>query len=89
MVSDHAIERMIERGLEKDKQFVLVICKWFMHNQFYMTTYNSRTYQISLRGLKCIFYISPGEMHGSRFAILKTVFESSEDYEVDEKIDLK
>lgn len=89
MVSDHAVERMLERGLDKDKTFVLAICKWFMANVFYGTTYNSRTYQVSLRGLKCIFYISPGKISGSRFAILKTVFESSDDYEVDEKVDLK
>lgn len=88
-ISEHAVERMIERNLEKDKNFVLGICKWFMHNVFYKTTYNTRTYQISLRGLKCIFYISPGEVAGSRFAVLKTVFESNDDYEVDEKINLK
>ena len=87
--SEHAAERMIERKLEKDKTFVVGISKWFMQNVFYQTTYNMRSYQISLRGLKCVFYISPGEVHGKRFAILKTVFENSTDYDCDEKIVLK
>lgn len=87
--SEHACERIIERKLEKDKHFILGMSKWFMQNIFYQTTYNSRSYQLQLRGLKCIIYISPGEVCGTRFAILKTVFDSNEDYECDEKINLK
>lgn len=87
--SEHVVERIIERNLVKDKMFIIGICKWFMQNVFYSTTYTNRSYQVSIKNLKCCFAINLGAVSGSRFATLTTVFESTEDYNVDEIIKLK
>lgn len=87
--SEHVIERIIERNLTKDKDFIIGICKWFMHNVFYQTTYTNRTYQVSIKNLKCGFAINRGAISERRFVTLTTVFESTEDYDVDEIIKLK
>lgn len=86
--SEHVIERMIERGLTKDVNFVIGICKWFILNVFYQTTYRDRSYQVSIKNLKCCFKIIQ-KIDGNREAILTTVYDSTEDYDVDEVIRLK
>lgn len=87
--SRHLAERLIERGLQKEIQFIFVIAKFFMEEVFNGTTFCERTYQVDLRGLKVVFLITLGKESGRREAIVMTAFTSNDDYNCDEKIILK
>ncbi|HET8689626.1 MAG TPA: hypothetical protein VFM18_23695 [Methanosarcina sp.] len=87
--SQHVAERIVERGLEKDTDFIVGIVKWFIHNVFYKTTYCNRSYQVSIKNLKCCFLVKESHLTSKREVILTTVFESDKDYDVDEIIKLK
>lgn len=84
--SEHLAQRMVERKLEKDKDFVVGIAKYFMENVYYGVTYNERKYLISFKGLKVIIAICTN--FGRRRAVIKTVYENDQDYDCDEQINL-
>lgn len=87
--SDHFIQRVVERNLEKDKEFLIVIIARFMREVFYQTTYNVRNYRIEWRGLKVGLSIAIEPVSQRRQVNVKTAFENEIGYECDEVIQLR
>ena len=87
--SDHFIERVVERNLVKDKEYLAVIIARFMHEVFYRTTYNARSYRVEWRGLKVCLSIDLEPVSKRRQVNVKTAFENDGAYECDEVISLR
>lgn len=90
-ISDHAIQRMAERDLDKDVPFVVGACRYFINEVFDKVTYESRDYKIKFRGLVIALSIETRKINEKigRQVVLKTVFAHDTDFSVDEVITLK
>jgi hypothetical protein len=87
--SDHLCDRIIERKLEHEVDFVGAIVENFIVNVFNKTTYVDRKYCVQFKNLKVGINVSLGKHGGIRYAGVTTAFTSDVDYKCDEKIILK
>lgn len=85
----HLAQRIVERKLQKDIPFILLLAKYFMAKIFYETSYSNRVYTLNLRGLKVGIQITHGVMTQQRHAIISTAFTNTFEYACDEVINLK
>lgn len=91
-ISDHSINRIVERDLGKDIPFIFRVVRYFINEVFDNVTYTNRTYKINFRGLIVVMCISTRLIsegyEGKRCAVLKTVYTHDVDFDFDETINL-
>lgn len=86
--SNHFIERIIERQLENDKFIIKQIIDYFYENIFLQNGYTNRIYLLQLGVLRIPIQISYSTTKQMRIMIIKSVFDTDENYEFDEHIKL-
>lgn len=90
--SDHFIDRIIDRNLDNDINFISQIVEYFMTFVFYASEQNNRRYLLQLKNLKVGVVIYSKEVQAAshhRACVVKTVFDSDNEWECDETINLQ
>ena len=90
--SDHFIDRIIDRNLDADINYIRQIVEYFMIYVYYGSEQNNRRYLLQLKNLKVgvtIYSKDTRFVTQHRTCVVKTVFNSDEEWECDETLELQ
>ena len=90
--SDHFIDRIIDRNLDSDINYIRQIVEYFMTYVYYGSEQNNRRYLLQLKNLKVgvvIYSKDTRFVTQHRTCVVKTVFNSDEEWNCDETIELQ